>query len=138
MELSKAGKMTVLKTAVQAIPNFWMSLFLIPMEICESIERRMNALCDKLCVSKTCGGLGFKSLRNFNVAMLAKQGWRLVTNVDSLATRVMRAKYFPDSDFLNAKLGTNPSFVCRSIMEAQGVVSQGCRKRIGDGNSTKI
>ncbi|XP_074378396.1 uncharacterized protein LOC141719934 [Apium graveolens] len=40
--LSKVGKVTVLKTAVQAIPNFWMSLFLIPMEIYDGIEKQMN------------------------------------------------------------------------------------------------
>lgn len=124
-ELSKGGKITLLKTVVHAIPNFWMNLFLIPMEICEGIERSMNAFwwCnkttgkgirwmswDKLCVNKTGGGLDFRRLRDFNLSMLAKQGWRLVTNVNSLVTRVMRAKYFPHSDFLNATLGANPSY----------------------------
>lgn len=74
---------------MQAIPNFWMSLFQIPMEIFENIKKRMNAFwgCnkvtekgirwlswDKLCASKFDGELGFKSLRLFNVAMLSKQG----------------------------------------------------------------
>lgn len=43
ISLSKAGKVMLLKTAAQVIPNFWMSLFLIPMEVCEGMERRMNA-----------------------------------------------------------------------------------------------
>lgn len=89
-------------------------------------------------MSQTGGGLGFKSLRSFNVSMLAKQGWRLVNNVNPLVTRLMKAKYFPQSDFLNATMGANPSYVWRSIMEAQPVVKQGCRRRIGDGKSTKI
>lgn len=42
-KISKAGKMTLLKTAPQSIPNFWMNLMLIPNEICEKIERRMNS-----------------------------------------------------------------------------------------------
>lgn len=49
---------------------------------------------DKLCVSKEGGGLGCKNLRNFNVAMLAKQGWRIINNVNSLVTRLMQARYF--------------------------------------------
>lgn len=40
--ISKGGKCTLLKTAAQTIPNFWMNLFLIPNEICESIEVHMN------------------------------------------------------------------------------------------------
>lgn len=45
MELnsSKAGKVTLLKTTTQSIPKFWMSLLLIPVGVCESIERKMNA-----------------------------------------------------------------------------------------------
>ncbi|XP_074352835.1 putative mitochondrial protein AtMg00310 [Apium graveolens] len=124
--LSKAGKITFLKTAAQSIPNFWMNLLLIPGEVCEKIERRMNAFWwgnrgtgrgikwmawERMCTIKEDEGLGFKSLKSFNIAMLAKQGWRLLNNVDPLVTSMMKAKYFPDSDFLDAKIGVNPSYM---------------------------
>lgn len=41
--VSKAGKQILLKTAAQAIPNFWMSLLLVPVEICDDIEKMMNS-----------------------------------------------------------------------------------------------
>lgn len=41
--LSKAGKILLLKTAAQVVPNFWMSMFLIPIEVCDRIEKKMNA-----------------------------------------------------------------------------------------------
>lgn len=37
--LSKAGKVTLLKTAAQVIPNFWMNMLLIPVQVCEDIEK---------------------------------------------------------------------------------------------------
>lgn len=40
--LSKGGKVTLLKTAAQVVPNFWISMFLVPVEIYEKIERKMN------------------------------------------------------------------------------------------------
>lgn len=40
--MSKGGKATLLKSAAQIVPNFWMNLFLIPTEVCESIEVLMN------------------------------------------------------------------------------------------------
>lgn len=86
---------------------------------------------DRLSTVKEAGGLGFKDLKQFNIAMLAKQGWRLLNDANPFVTRIMKSKYFPSTDFLNAKLGTNPSYMWRSILAAQTVVKQGCRRSIG-------
>lgn len=84
------------------------------------------------------GGLGFKKLSEFNVAVLEKQAWRLINNVNPLVTQLMKSKYYPNSDFLNTSLGDSPSYVWRSIFASQAVIKQGCRKRIGDGKGTKV
>ena len=55
---------------------------------------------EKMCKPKAGGGLGFKNLKCFNLALLAKQGWRLQLANDSLAFRVLKAKYFPRCDFV--------------------------------------
>ena len=151
--LSKAGKVLLLKTSAQTVPNFWMSLMLIPLEVCDGIQKKFNAFWwgnnssnggirwlswDKLCQVKEVGGLGFKKLREFNIAMLAKQAWRLVNNCNLVVTALMKARYYPRSEFLNAKIGSNPSYIWRSILEAQDVVRQGMRRKIGDGKSTLI
>ncbi|XP_074342892.1 putative mitochondrial protein AtMg00310 [Apium graveolens] len=117
--ISKVVKVTLLKTKAQAIPNFWMNM-LIPNEVCEKIERRMNAYWwwsgtttskdihwlswEKLCVVKEVGGRGFKRLRDFNIAMLAKQAWHLINNSDPLASDLIKARWYPNSGFLDASL----------------------------------
>ena len=50
------------------------------------------------------------------VVMLLKQGWRLQTNTRTLVYYVLIARYFPNSDFLHAELGRQPSYAWRSIM----------------------
>lgn len=144
--------MTLVGTAAQTTPNFWMSLFLIPEAICDEIERKMNAFLwgnatgkgvkwitwKKLCVPKEVGGLGLKELKKFNTAMLAKQGWRLLTEVNPLVTAVMKAKYYPQTDLLNAGLGNNPSYVWRGIVAAMETLKSGVRRKIGNGENTLV
>lgn len=59
-----------------------------------------------------------------------------VSGENSLVTSLMKAGYYPNTDFLNAKLGNNPNYMWRSIIVAHEVLKQGCWKRIGNGDST--
>lgn len=60
--------------------------------------------------SKSYGGLGFKNIEVFNNTMLAKQ-WRVLKNGDSLATQILKSKYFKNTSVLDAKVGYRPSFL---------------------------
>ena len=60
--------------------------------------------------------MGFKLLKEFNLALLAKQSWKLQTNVSSLAYSVIKAKYFSICEFVDATLGRSPSYMLKSIM----------------------
>ena len=75
-------------------------------------------------LSKKIGGLEFKDLHSFNLAMLAKQGWRLIKNEDALVTRSLKAKYFANEE-LKAQVGSNPSYNWRSIFEDRIVLEKG-------------
>lgn len=57
---------------------------------------------DKLYQRKSDGGMGFKNLKAFSLALLAKQGWRIVQNPSSLIQKVLKVKYFENTSFLEA------------------------------------
>ena len=79
--LSRAGKDILLKTVAQAIPNYAMNIYLLPMELYKELERMTNSFWwgrkgngsggiiwmkwDRLCKQKTHGGIGFKRLHFF-------------------------------------------------------------------------
>ncbi|CAH9109059.1 unnamed protein product [Cuscuta epithymum] len=152
--LSKAGREVLLKTVIQAMPTYAMNVFLFPDNLIMEIERLMNGYWWRgndltgrgirwrnwraLCLPKTCGGLGFKRLKEYNIAMLGKLGWKLLTEPKALISRVLAAKYYPKNSFVEAKLGYNPSFVWRSILAAQEVVVAGSRRRVGNGKEISV
>lgn len=47
-----------------------------------------------LCIPKANGGLGFRDLEKFNLAMLAKQDWKIITQPHCLFARVMKENIF--------------------------------------------
>ena len=71
---------------------------------------------------------GFRDIESFNLAKFVKQGWRLLQHPHSLVSRIFKAKYFPNTNFLEAKLGSKPSYAWRSISVW----------RVGNGESIKI
>jgi hypothetical protein len=67
----------------------------------EENKRKMHWIpWDKLARPKYQGGVGFRDLKNFNQALLARQAWRLVQFPNSLCSRLLKAKYFPVANFL--------------------------------------
>ena len=92
----------------------------------------------RMCKSNFYGGMGFRNLQAFNLAMLAKQGWRILTNTNSLMARLYKAKYFPHVDVLNYKKANNPSYAWRSIHNSLEVIRKGTRWRVGNGQRIHI
>lgn len=89
-------------------------------------------------VVKTSRGMSFHDLEVFNLAMLAKEGWRLTQFLDSLVARILREKYYPDGTFLQAMLGRRPSYAWRSIFQAREVLKGGLVWMDGNRKSIRI
>lgn len=88
--------------------------------------------------AKAVGGMGFKDLRLFNLAMLGKQSWRLVTRLESLGSRVLKGKYFPHGGFLLATKKKNSCHTWRAILAGRTVLQKGFIKRVGTGETINI
>lgn len=144
--LSKAGKEILIKVCAQAILTYTMSVFNLTKGLCEQMttmicryfwaqqdhDKKIHWLsAEKFTLPKKDGGLDYKDLHTFNMAMLAKQGWRLLQNPDSLCGRVLKARYFPDTDMLHAEPREGISYTWRSILKGVQIIKQGIIKRVG-------
>ncbi|KAL4278019.1 hypothetical protein GQ457_03G016740 [Hibiscus cannabinus] len=117
--LSFSGREVLIKSIAQALPQYVMSCYLLPSSLVEEMSRSIRRFWwsgkgsargwplvawDDICLPKTAGRIGFKDLHLFNIALLGKQIWRLLSTPGSLLYRTLRAKYFPDGDLLSASL----------------------------------
>ena len=85
--LSTAGREILIKAVAQATPMYMMNCFKLPESLCKELntkmrnfwwgqqdkERKMAWIAwEKMCTLKTEGKMGFKDLKAFNLALLAK------------------------------------------------------------------
>ena len=128
---SSGGKEVLIKAVAQAIPAYAMSVFKIFVGLCDDIKRNIAGFWwskkkenrgipwtrwEEMSRAKIKGGMRFRDISSFNQALVAKQGWRIIQNLESLAARVLKTRYFPMTDCLRAFIGLNPSYIWRSIM----------------------
>jgi hypothetical protein len=151
--LSIGGKEILLKAVAQAIPVYAMSVFQIPIGVCKRMtdaiaqfwwgddenSKKMHWLAWwKLCYPKKEGGMGFRDFHSFNLAMLAKQTWRLINEPESLCARVLQAKYYPNGDILKAGPKNGSSFTWQSILAGVTTFKRGYIWRVGSGEKINI
>lgn len=92
--LSRAGKLTMMKAILTAIPTYTVSCFQIPVGLCKRIQAVLTRfwwdnsngnkkICwvswERMMKPKAVGRVGFRDIQLFIQAMLVKLAWRIIT-----------------------------------------------------------
>ncbi|XP_026458965.1 uncharacterized protein LOC113359570 [Papaver somniferum] len=148
--LSQVVRTTLIKHIGQAIPIFQMGAFLIPKYLYEQMDshlckfwwgetldpkdRKLHLLgWDILCSPKAEGGLGFRKAELNNLAMLSRNAWRILENPNCLLATVLKAKYFPKTDFLNVKCTAKCSWTWKCLHAIKELIKPFISWIVGDG-----
>ncbi|KAA3481221.1 reverse transcriptase [Gossypium australe] len=81
--------------------------------------------CSGQCVNFNKSTIFFSSNTLEGVKWETSEGWRIMNNADSLVAKVLKAKYFPNDQFLNSRLGNSSSYTWKSIWAAKDVLRKG-------------
>ncbi|KAL9666216.1 hypothetical protein QQ045_000540 [Rhodiola kirilowii] len=129
--LSAAGREVLIKSVIQTLPVYTMSVYRLPEKTLQEIAKLISRFWwDKkenkdiswvnqgvLQLKKLDGRLGFRDLRSFNKAFLMKICWRIVKFPELLMSRLLVAKYCPDRTLDSAQVGSYPSHVWCGVIK---------------------
>jgi hypothetical protein len=115
--LSQASRLVLIKSVAAALPSYAMSSFLLPISCCKELDRLFKNFWwvfpskksrnlslkawDSICIPKVLGGLGIRKMRDVNLALISKLGWKLLNNSDSLWVTQLQDKYLHSNSFLH-------------------------------------
>lgn len=137
----------------QAIPTYPINVFKLPVSVCKEIdamlakfwwgqkedETKMHWVSQRsLGMTKWEGGRGFRNLQDFNLALLAKQTWRILHEPNALWVKVLMGRYFPNGNFLEATKRGRASWAWASIIEGRNKISQGLQWQVFTGSSSPL
>jgi hypothetical protein len=138
--LSQASKTTLIKAVVSALPSYAMSSFQFPDGLCNQLDsafknfwwgfpkdksRNLSLKSWKsMCLPKDQGGLGFRLMKDVNLSLISKLGWKLLSNHSSLWVYLFQQKYVKYGNFLSSSL-TTVSWIWNGIKAIISIISAG-------------
>lgn len=106
--LTKAGKLTLIKSVLLSLPVYYFSLFMVPKSVVNKIEKTIRDFLwhnsedkrkthwvgwSKVRKPLDHGGLGIRKLNSMNKVLLMKWWWRLGKERNSLWAKITFEKY---------------------------------------------
>jgi len=155
--LSRAGRLVLVKSVLEAIPVYWMSLVWIPKGILESYRKACFRFLwsgkkesqvtpwvkwEKIARPKEKGGWGLKNIFLFSRALAAKVGWRMLST-PSLWQKVVVQKYIAPASVESwirnpVKNKQGISVVWKAVINSFSVISNKLAWKIGNGEKIRI
>ncbi|XP_028120068.1 uncharacterized protein LOC114317531 [Camellia sinensis] len=151
--LSFAGRTTLIQAVTSVIPSYNMQTMELPRKFCDEVDRiNRNFLWgdtdthkkvhlinwDTVCRTKEEGGLGLRKARDNNAALLAKLGWKILTDPNKLWCKVLQAKYLKNNSIYDWPMERRASHIWKSICNCRTILRKGVKWNVGNGESISL
>ncbi|XP_062075464.1 uncharacterized mitochondrial protein AtMg00310-like [Humulus lupulus] len=142
---SQTGRKILVKAVFETLPCYIKSCFKLPKSLIKElhtmaarfwwgssqVKRKLHwGSWEKICYPKASGHMGFKRLEEFNMVMLAKQGWKIISRLAPLLPRVLKESYFVNEIFFTAMTGSFSSYIWHIILWGRELIMNGSIWRI--------
>lgn len=112
--LSFAGRLQLVISVLSSMHVYMSSVFILPLSITNNLEKLLRDFLwcqgelkrgmakvawDIVCLPRSEGGLGIKSLAKWNITLMSKHIWSIITNKESLWVRWIHSYRLANSSF---------------------------------------
>ncbi|KAM6592908.1 hypothetical protein CsatA_000611 [Cannabis sativa] len=130
--ISFAGRAVLINSVLLTIHTYWSQILVLPKKVVAEIERICRSFLwkgsnnmlgagavawDKVCLSKTEGGIGFLNINTWNKAALMKNIWTLAVKKDNLWVKWIHSVYLKNGDCWNHKASIHSSWYWRKLVD---------------------
>ncbi|XP_019267660.1 PREDICTED: uncharacterized protein LOC109244948 [Nicotiana attenuata] len=152
--LSLGGRLTLINSVLDSLPTYMMSLFPIPAGVTQRLDRLRRSFLwqgnkekrvvhlvkwKSLTIGKAHGGLGIRNLKNQNKALKMKWLWRYSQEIETLWSKVIKAKYGEEDKWVSKVVNTAYGVsLWKSIRSLWPVMKSHSSIRVNNGNKTSF
>lgn len=149
--LSFAGRMQLISSVLCSLHVYWASMFIIPKNITDDIERLIRGFLwcqgdfkrgkakvnwNDVCKPKRQGGLGFKDLHMWNIALMSKHIWNIVDNKNSIWVKWIKHERLKLRNFWDYNIPNEACWSWRKILQCRKAIGSFIVYRLGNGKNS--
>ncbi|GJS45075.1 putative RNA-directed DNA polymerase, eukaryota, reverse transcriptase zinc-binding domain protein [Tanacetum coccineum] len=151
--LSFAGRLQLCKSVISSLHVYWASVLIIPKGIIYDIQSLIRGFLwcngeykrgkakvawDDICLPKSEGGLGLRSLDLFNMALMTTHIWNIVSNKESLWVRWIHTYKLRNRSFWDLPIKDNVSWGWLKLLQLRVLVRPFFWVKLGNGRDTSV
>lgn len=151
--LSHAGRLVLIKSVLESLPIYAMGTIILPNRVITKLtaivrnffwggrhDKRSLAYVswDAITTPKEGGGLGLRSLKETNQALVLKTIWKVAVGTDAQWVHVLKAKYYPRGAFWSIQRRGRCSKLWKQIMVLRPVMAVNIAWKIGNGETIPL
>ncbi|GJY55984.1 hypothetical protein Tco_0455099 [Tanacetum coccineum] len=151
--LSFAGRLQLISSVLSSMQVYWASLFILPIEICnlidrlfknflwtrgESIRGMASVAWKDVCKPKSQGGLGLRSVHLWNEALMAKHIWNIVSRKNSIWVKWVNIYCLKGRCMWDDELSRGYSWSWKQLFDLKNKIKKFVQVKIGNGNDCNI
>lgn len=138
--------MILIKSVLSSLPIYAMGTIILPTRVVKKLtaiarnffwggnhDKKSMAYVawDKVTTPLSLGGLGLRSLKEMNMALVMKALWKLSTGADSQWVKVMQLKYYPMSAFWSVGRRNGASKFWRHLIQLKPALQPNILWKVG-------